>query len=613
MVTPKSPDVALVRHWTSEWTRRSAARFGLEDASTLDQWRGRILAALLGGALVLGAPTITFAIYVLGSRGLWSIVAVDVTAYTLTFWTLFSRTLPYRVRAWMLIVSLLVIGTLTLSLAGFRTAGPVWLSMAALSAGLLLGVRSGVGVVLVNIFVFAAIGLGISLGRVPWAIGIEDALSLWTLSALNTAMLGLMATVSVGVLVSGLEREAEARLKAEAERRRGQQLEALGTLAGGIAHDVNNLLTPILANVELLAETSDDENLDLLEDIRASAERGRDLVKRLLMLRKGEVATCVTGDLAEVVHEVARLIRARASAGVRVDVRLAATPVVHASSAELHQIVMNLAINSAQAMPSGGVVVIEVDMVTRDGSPFARLRVRDNGEGMSADTLSRVFEPFFTTKASQDGTGLGLPTVRSLALALGGTIDIDSAQGIGTVVTIVLPAATGKGEGGHVPAPDGESGTRREVLRASEARPSAFGLPRGSIERERAAPRTILLVDDEPVVLETARRVVAALGHNAVAVSSAAAAEEWFAVHADECALVITDYRMPGRTGTQMIAALRRLREHLPAVVVSGFAAEAARDVRSLGVKTALLSKPYGMADLKSAIDEACPRMVARN
>jgi CheY-like chemotaxis protein len=138
-------------------------------------------------------------------------------------------------------------------------------------------------------------------------------------------------------------------------------------------------------------------------------------------------------------------------------------------------------------------------------------------------------------------------------------------------------------------------------------------LPRGAIERERAAPRTILLVDDEPVVLETARRVVAALGHNAVAVSSAAAAEEWFAVHADECALVITDYRMPGRTGTQMIAALRRLREHLPAVVVSGFAAEAARDVRSLGVKTALLSKPYGMADLKSAIDEACPRMAARN
>lgn len=613
MATPKSPDVAFVRHWTSEWTRRSAARFGLEHASTLDQWRGRILAALLGGALVLGTPTIAFAIYVLGSRGLWSIVAVDIVAYTLTFWTLFSRTLPYRVRTWMLIVSLLTIGTLTLSLAGFRTAGPVWLSMAALSAGLLLGVRSGVAVVLVNILVFASIGVGIAIGRVPWAVGIQDALSLWVLSALNTAMLGLMATVSVGVLVAGLEREAEARLKAEAERRRGQQLEALGTLAGGIAHDVNNLLTPILANVELLAESSDEEQLELLEDVRASAERGRDLVKRLLMLRKGEVATCVTGDLAEVVHEVARLLRARASAGVRVDVRLTANPMVHASSAELHQIVMNLAINSVQAMPSGGVVVIEVDVVTRDGRPFARLRVRDNGEGMSPDTLARVFEPFFTTKASQDGTGLGLSTVRSLALALGGTIDIDSAQGIGTVVTIALPATTANVEGPRPPAPRGDRDSRRDAPRAPAERHSNVGLPRVLTAHERPAPRTILLVDDEPVVLETARRVVAALGHHAVAVSSAAAAEAWFAVHADECALVITDYRMPGRTGTQMIAALRRLREHLPAVIVSGFAAEVARDVRSLGFGTTLLSKPYGMADLKSAIDEACPRMAASN
>ncbi|MBK9409089.1 MAG: response regulator [Gemmatimonadetes bacterium] len=587
----------------SEWTRRSADRFGLEDASTLDQWRGRILAALLGGALLLGAPTLLFAIYVLGRRGLWSIVAVDLVAYGLTFWTLGSRALPYRTRAWMLIVSLFTIGALTLTLAGFRTAGPVWLSMAALSAGLLLGVRSGVGVVIANIVAFAAIGVGIGRGQVVWAIGIDDALSLWTLSALNTAMLGLMATVSVGVLVSGLEREAEARLKAEAERRRGQHLEALGTLAGGIAHDVNNLLTPILANVELLADSSDDESRELLDDIRASAERGRDLVKRLLMLRKGEVAIHETGDLGAVVREVARLVRARADARVRIELRLTALPLVHASSAELHQIVMNLAINSVQAMSSGGVVVIEAERVMRDGLPFVRLRVRDNGDGMSPDTLARVFEPFFTTKAAQEGTGLGLPTVRNLILALGGSIDIDSACGIGTVVTVMIPASRAEAiEGADGPRPQVPSAPRRPTPTSAT----------GPDARDRVAPRTILLVDDEPVVLETARRVVAALGHQAVAVSSAAAAEAWFAEHADDCALVITDYRMPGRTGTQMIAALRRLREHLPAVVVSGFVAEAARDVRSLGVKTALLSKPYGMADLKSAIDDACPRIAAR-
>ncbi|MBK8645012.1 MAG: response regulator [Gemmatimonadetes bacterium] len=594
---------AGAQRWTSEWTRRSAGRFGLEGASTLDQWRGRILAALLGGALTLGAPTLVLAIFVLSAQGMWQMVAVDVVAYTLTFWTLFSRTLSYRTRAWMLIVSLVTIGVLTLYLAGFRTAGSVWLSMAALSAGLLLGVRSGVAVVLANVMAFVAIGVGIALGHIGWAIGVDDALRLWALSTVNTAMLGLMATVSVGVLVSGLEREAEARLKAEAERRRGQHLEALGTLAGGIAHDVNNLLTPILANVELLTDSSDDDSRELLDDIRASAERGRDLVKRLLMLRKGEVAIHETGDLGEVVREVARLVRARADARVRIELRLTALPLVHASSAELHQIVMNLAINSAQAMSSGGVVVIEAERVMRDGLPFVRLRVRDNGDGMSPDTLARVFEPFFTTKAAQEGTGLGLPTVRNLVLALGGSIDIDSARGIGTVVTVMIPASRAE-------AIEGADGVRRQVPSAPR-RPTPTSVT-GPDARGRVAPRTILLVDDEPVVLETARRVVAALGHQAVAVSSAAAAEAWFAEHADDCALVITDYRMPGRTGTQMIAALRRLREHLPAVVVSGFVAEAARDVRSLGVKTALLSKPYGMADLKSAIDDACPRIAAR-
>ncbi|MCC7324887.1 MAG: hypothetical protein IT358_13685, partial [Gemmatimonadaceae bacterium] len=509
---------AGAQRWTSEWTRRSAGRFGLEGASTLDQWRGRILAALLGGALTLGAPTLVLAIFVLSAQGMWQMVAVDVVAYTLTFWTLFSRTLSYRTRAWMLIVSLLTIGVLTLYLAGFRTAGSVWLSMAALSAGLLLGVRSGVAVVLANVMAFVAIGVGIALGHIGWAVGVDDALRLWALSTVNTAMLGLMATVSVGVLVSGLEREAEARLKAEAERRRGQHLEALGTLAGGIAHDVNNLLTPILANVELLADSSDDESRELLDDIRASAERGRDLVKRLLMLRKGEVAIHETGDLGAVVREVARLVRARADARVRIELRLTALPLVHASSAELHQIVMNLAINSAQAMSSGGVVVIEAERVMRDGLPFVRLRVRDNGDGMSPDTLARVFEPFFTTKAAQEGTGLGLPTVRNLVLALGGSIDIDSARGIGTVVTVMIPASRAE-------AIEGADGVRRQVPSAPR-RPTPTSVT-GPDARGRVAPRTILLVDDEPVVLETARRVVAALGHQAVAVSSAAAAEAW--------------------------------------------------------------------------------------
>jgi len=582
-----------LRSWTGEWTRRTAARFGLEEASALDQWRARILAALMGAVLVLGLPTLSFAIYVLASRGLYAIVALDVACYLATWGMLFSRRPSYRARAWVLVASLFAIGALTLTKAGLVTAGPVWLSMAALAAGLLLGVRAGVAVVVMNTAVFVVLGVGIAMGAMPWAVGLDFMLPAWSLAGITSGMLGLTATVSVGVLVTGLEREAEARLRAEAERRRGSHLEALGTLAGGVAHDFNNLLAPILANVELLSDTADAESRELLDDIRASAERGRDLVQRLLQLRKGEAAVTTTSDLSDVVREAARLVRSRAAAGVRIDVRVPASVRIHASSAELHQIVMNLATNSVQAMPNGGVVVLEIDPACEEHRGVACLRVRDNGNGMSEQTLARVYEPFFTTKA-REGNGLGLPTVRALVQALGGTIEIESAVGVGTVVTVTLPASC---DGAPASAPP-----------VSDAPQPQQPIPSSREEDDESARgRTILLVDDEPIVLETAKRVVTALGHDAVALSSPDAAVRWFAEHADECALVITDYRMRERTGTQMVAALRAHRSNLPAVVVSGFAAEALKDVRALGSATTLLSKPYGMAELKRAIDGALP------
>ncbi|MCC6931399.1 MAG: response regulator [Gemmatimonadaceae bacterium] len=597
MPTTPVPPFDRLRNWTSAWTRQTAARFGLDEASALDQWRGRILAALLGAVVVFGLPTLTFAIHVLASRGLYAIAALDVSCYVATCFMLYSQRPTFRTRAWALVASLFAVGTLTLTKAGLVAAGPVWLSMSALAAGLLLGVRAGVAVVMMNVAVFVVLGVGVSMGTMPWAAGRDFMLSAWSLAGLTTAMLGLTATVSVGLLVAGLEREAEARLRAEAERRRGAQLEALGTLAGGVAHDFNNLLAPILANVELLSATANAESLELLDDIRASAERGRDLVKRILQLRKGEVDSSATSDLSEVVREVARLVRSYASAGVRIDVRVPGPVMVHASSAELHQVVMNLATNSAQAMPNGGVVVLEIDPACEQRRGVTCLRVRDNGNGMCEQTLARVYEPFFTTKA-RDGNGLGLATVRALVHALGGTIEIESAVSVGTIVTVTFPSA---GED-HDEPPDDVGHHSALAVDDLVRAPGTPGAPHGALATR---PRTILLVDDEPVVLETVRRVVAALGHHAVAHATPDAAEQWFSQNAESCALVITDYRMPGRTGTQMIAALRRHRANLPALVVSGFAGEATREVRALGRATMLLSKPYAMAELKRAIDSA--------
>lgn len=577
---------------------------------------------MLAAAFVFGLPPLLVAVWAFAKNGLWQMIVLDVIAYSAIPYVLYSRRQSFRARAWTLIGSFFLVGTLALALAGFRTAGAVWLSMAALCAGLLLGVRAGLAVVLANAAVFSVLGVAVTRRAVPWTAGVEHPLMLWWMAALNTTMLGLLATVSVAVLVDGLEREAEARLRAEAERRRGQQLEALGTLVGGVAHDFNNLLVPIIANAELLAQELRGEPSEVLADIRTSAERGRDLVRRLLVMRREGSLQSGSCNVAATVREVARLVCAHAGPGVSIDVLTATEAVTCGSAAEWHQIVMNLAMNALHAMPNGGELALEVDAVMDDGRQETRLRVRDTGAGMSADTLARAFDPFFTTKGPQQGTGLGLHTVRELVRSLGGRVRIESAPGAGTVVTVHVPAAASVGGGaelataaGQLPrsAPGGAPGPS-----VPSAQPSGAATSR-TLARRRTplsqpaqdAPAhsercTILVVDDEPMVLETTRRALASLGHTVFATPSATDAESWFAAHAHDCDIVVTDYRMPELTGPQLIASLRRERPQLRAVVVSGFAAEAEADVRALGEGVSLLAKPFGLAELRAVIALTC-------
>ena len=567
---------------------------------------------MLGGTLVVGLPPLALALWVFATNDLWPMMVVDVAAYGAVTYVYFSRRPSFRVRAWTVIVGLFAIGALALTFAGFRTAGAVWLAMAALFAGMLLGVRAGVAVVSANTVLFVLLGVGISRGWFAWAAGVPNALQLWVMSAVNTAMLGFVAAVSVGVLLNGLERESAARLRAEEERRLGRQLESLGTMAGGIAHDFNNLLAPILANVDLLAEAATGDERELLHDIRTSAERGRDLVRRLMALRRGDLRESESSDLGAVVLEVARLVRPRAARGVRIDVQAPERHVM-ASCAELHQIVMNLATNAVQAMPDGGTLSLVVDEVHEGGRPMVRLQVRDSGSGMSPETLERAFDPFFTTKSPQEGTGLGLPTVRAIVLALGGHVALTSVAGRGTVVRVTLPAS-------DAPAPPcaaraGAAPPRASIpLGAVPAVPAVHAptrqVPASATDAGERGARTILVVDDDPVVLESARRTLTALGFHPVALASAAAAEEWFSRNGASCDLLITDHRMPQRTGADLMVALRRQQPELPVVLLSGVVAEAAHAVaRAAGgaphPPVTLLAKPYGRADLLRAVEQA--------
>jgi len=259
----------------------------------------------------------------------------------------------------------------------------------------------------------------------------------------------------IGVLVDITERK-----QMEEELRQSQKLQSIGTLAGGIAHDLNNLLVPILGLTELTMEDLEPEGRHYrnLANVIAAAERARRLVEQILAFSRRDMPSRRLVKLGDIVPEVMPLLRSGVSSSVairdKIDPR---TPDILADATQLHQVLMNLASNAADAMGiRGGSINIEVSPATLDTAfclryanmtpgPAAMLRVSDTGKGMDAETAKRIFEPFFTTKGVGEGTGLGLSVVHGIVTAHGGAIMVDSAVGKGTTFTIYFPAAMGAG------------------------------------------------------------------------------------------------------------------------------------------------------------------------
>jgi signal transduction histidine kinase len=225
-----------------------------------------------------------------------------------------------------------------------------------------------------------------------------------------------------------------------------QRLESLGTLAGGIAHDLNNTLVPILGLVELTAEvmaegSSDRRNLEIVAD---AARHAKGLVGQILAFSRKEPGHLETFDLAQLVREALTLLRSAVPATIAIDRDIADVPPVRGDDGQLHQVIVNLVTNAAQAIGDDrGVISVSLGSVERDGAaPSVRLRVADTGCGMDEATRARIFEPFFTTKPVNEGSGLGLSVVHGIVTAHGGTISVASAIGQGTAFEMDLPIAS---------------------------------------------------------------------------------------------------------------------------------------------------------------------------
>ncbi len=387
----------------------------------------------------------------------------------------------------------------------------------------------------------------------------------------------------------------------EAKERRSQRLESIGTLAGGVAHDLNNVLTPILMSVKLI-KRGNKNTPRLLDTIIISAERGSKMLKKLLAFAGGDSPSLRAVDIREIVLEAEEILSLTLPKTIDLQINVAADlPLLLADTTELSQVVLNLAINARDAMPQGGILRIEIkrfhiNAVRAERSDRLQpglhilLSVADTGDGIANEHIDRIFDPFFTTKPQGQGTGLGLASTLGIVRSYGGDINVYSEVGVGTTFSVYFPIP-GAQEPAALVAHDAvaHDAVAHEAL-AHAATRSLTG--RGE---------TVLIVDDESAILETARETLECNGYRVLTAASGDEALVVFQQRPDQVDLIMLDMMMPGMDGYQTKAALRAIAPECRILATSGLQRPGSeRD--QLADTNGFLAKPYSDEQLLQAI-----------
>lgn len=376
--------------------------------------------------------------------------------------------------------------------------------------------------------------------------------------------------------VTDRRREEARQRRIEAELREARQLEALGRIAAGVAHDFNNVLTVIGGFAQsAIEEAAEGTSLhDDLSELAAAARRSAGLTRQLLSFVRHEPSKVVRFDVNERLGEVERLLGRLVGAAVSLEFEFAdSCPAVRMDPVHLDQVVTNLVLNARDALEKGGRITLGTAVTLgNDGTPGVLITVSDTGHGMDEETLGQAFQPFFSTKDSEAGTGLGLATVQRIVTECHGHVRIDSTPGEGTTVKVWLPEAS------DTPAPE-----------AASPEPAPAPVP--------SSVGTILVIEDERPIRTLLRRALQRAGYD---VRTAADGEEGLAAArelGDRLSLVISDVVLPERSGPDVVAAIFELRR-VPALFITGYIGDEHLGARIMELDVPILRKPFSMSTL---------------
>jgi PAS domain S-box-containing protein len=386
--------------------------------------------------------------------------------------------------------------------------------------------------------------------------------------------------------VLAINTDVTERKRLEQQFLRAQRMESIGTLAGGIAHDLNNLLAPITMGVDLLRrfEPLPTRSQAILANIERSTARATDLVKQVLSFARGVEGARIPLNVKHIVREIESIAENTFPKNIAIETEVAPElALVVADPTHLHQVLLNLCVNARDAMPNGGRLLLAAQNASVDAAyaatnrslkpgRYVRIQVTDTGCGIPRENLDRIFEPFFTTKDVGHGTGLGLSTVLGIVRSQGGAVNVYSEVGRGSTFSVYLPAQDGAAPTTAVPE-------------------TAATLPRG-------AGQTVLVVDDEESIRDITRRTLETFGYTVLTAEDGAQAIDVYVRHRAQIALVLTDMMMPVMDGIALILALRRLDPELRIIAASGLnAKDNVARATGAGVRH-FLPKPYSAETL---------------